>query len=133
MKEFYWLALVPVILTPFAIDLYNYVKNKIKERRIMSESQVKDEIARICISEKIGTRENGYEFTDNHLDHLHRQLIKRKSKDRLPEVLRSQYPGNGKAALFRLLETWVIRRENYGTCPIIYKLPVHYRNDKFWT
>ena len=38
MKESYWLALVPVILTPFAIDLYNYA---IVESAFLHESPLK--------------------------------------------------------------------------------------------
>ena len=113
-------TVLAAVLAAILIEVWKRFK-----RRIMSDSQVEQEIAKIC------RRKGMYEFkSGGDLRYISDELIKIKSKDRLPEKLKSENAEDRKAALIRYLRArgWESGQENYGTCRIIYKLPDSYRS-----
>lgn len=93
--------------------------------RKMSCSQVEQEIAKICRRQGMYTLKG-----EGDLRYISNELIKIKSKGRLPEEFGSQqHSGDREAAIFRFLinRGWKSGQENFGTCRIIYKLPDKYR------
>lgn len=106
------------ILAPFLIPAYRRYKN-----RPVSNCRIEQELA------KIRKRTGKYEFNDLDLGYIVDQL-KIKFKDRLPEAFRGEHPDDRKAALFRFLHCrkgWVSGQEQFGTCPVTYKVPYRYR------
>lgn len=86
----------------------------------MSETQVEQEIAKIC------KRERMYEFkSGGDLGYISNELTKIESKDRLPEEFKSENAGDREAKLFRFLHQrgWKCGQEKHGTCRVIFKLP----------
>ena len=86
----------------------------------MSETQVEQEIAKIC------KREGMYEFkSGGDLGYISNELTKIESKDRLPEEFKSENAGDREAKLFRFLHQrgWKCGQEKHGTCRVIFKLP----------
>ena len=123
MMDFIVTVLAAVLAAVLAVVLIEAWKRF--KRRIMSDSQVEQEIAKVC------RRKGMYEFkSGGDLGYISDQLIKIKPKDRLPEEFRSENRDYRVAALFRFLiqRGWKSGQENHGTCRIIYKLPDKYRS-----
>ena len=97
------------------------VWNKYKSNNeAMSETQVEEEIAKIC------KRKGMYEFkSGGDLGYISSELTKIESKDRLPEEFKRENAEDRKAKLFRFLcqRGWKCGQENHGTCRVIFNLP----------
>ena len=95
--------------------------------KTMSETQVEQEIAKICKRERMCEFKSG-----GDLGYISNELTKIESKDRLPEEFRSENAEDRKAKLFRFLcqREWKCGQEKHGTCRVIFKLPDRYRRSR---
>ncbi len=93
----------------------------------MSETQIEEEIAKIC------KRKGMYKFkSGGDLGYISSELTKIESKDRLPEEFKRENAEDRKAKLFRFLcqRGWKCGQENHGTCRVIFKMPDIYRRSR---